>query len=131
VEVNLVVHVAWLDRRGAVIREGQPIPLPAEQAEIAATSEVVPEVGHSIAAAQQKAEDDKARLDAAQGIAAERHGLLAQAAGGPAGGDHPMGDQEAGVDDAVIAMQLKAFIKRAQQHNSLRAWPPSADLDTR
>ena len=55
VEVNLVVQVTWLDRRGAVIRESQAIPLPAELAEVSAANEVIPEVGQSIATAQQKA----------------------------------------------------------------------------
>jgi hypothetical protein len=55
VEVNLVVRVTWLDRRGGVIREPQAIPLPNELAEISGTNEVIPELGQSITTAQQKA----------------------------------------------------------------------------
>ena len=55
VETDLAVEVNWLDRRGQVIRRGPAVPLPPEAVSIHATSDVIPEVGRSVATAHQDA----------------------------------------------------------------------------
>jgi hypothetical protein len=54
-EVSLQIQVRWLDRQSNLIREAAPIPLPDEVATIRETALLVPEVGHSVATAQQQA----------------------------------------------------------------------------
>jgi hypothetical protein len=54
-EVNLQVQVNWIDRRGAALRQCQPVPLPAECVALTGTSSQMPEVGQSGATAQQQA----------------------------------------------------------------------------
>jgi hypothetical protein len=60
VEVDLRVQVTWRDRQGTVLREGRPIPVPAECV-VTGTTEVVPEAGQSIATAQMQAIQKLAR----------------------------------------------------------------------
>jgi hypothetical protein len=55
IQVAMTVQVSWVDRRGRMLRETKPIPLPAEMVDVAGTGNVVPEVGQSIATAQQQA----------------------------------------------------------------------------
>ena len=55
IEVAMRVQVSWVDRKGRLLRDEQSIPLPAEIADVSATANVVPEVGQSIATAQQEA----------------------------------------------------------------------------
>jgi hypothetical protein len=55
VEMNLVVDVTWIDRRGDMIRGPTLVPLPPDMVEIGQTSTLVAEVGQSIASAQQLA----------------------------------------------------------------------------
>jgi hypothetical protein len=55
VQVNLQVEVSWIDRWGEAIRQTEPIPLPTEITDVGASAGVVPEVGQSVAVAQQKA----------------------------------------------------------------------------
>ena len=55
IETNMHVQVSWVDRKGRLLRDEQSIPLPAEIADVSATANVVPEVGQSIATAQQEA----------------------------------------------------------------------------
>ena len=55
IEVAMKVQVSWVDRKGRLLRDEQSIPLPAEIADVSATGDVVPEVGQSIATAQQEA----------------------------------------------------------------------------
>jgi hypothetical protein len=55
VEVNMQIQVSWTDRRGNPLRNNDPIPLPQELVDINATGDIVPEVGQSIASAQQQA----------------------------------------------------------------------------
>lgn len=55
VEVALRVEVSWIDRRGNLIREGPAIPLPPAATVVGAQSTMVPEVGQSVATAQQDA----------------------------------------------------------------------------
>jgi hypothetical protein len=54
IQVNLVVQVSWIDRWGEVIRQAEPIPLPPE-IDVGASSNVVAEVGQSVAVAHQQA----------------------------------------------------------------------------
>jgi hypothetical protein len=54
-ELNFQVQVRWLDRQSNLMREGAPIPVPAELATISESASVVPEAGQSIATAQQQA----------------------------------------------------------------------------
>ena len=54
-EVDLHVQVNWTDRRGNTLRESHGIAVPPECVSMTGTSEVVPEVGQSIATAQQEA----------------------------------------------------------------------------
>jgi hypothetical protein len=54
-EVSLQVQVRWLDRQSNLIREASPIPLPNELATIRESALLVPEVGQSVATAQQQA----------------------------------------------------------------------------
>jgi hypothetical protein len=53
-ELNLIVQVTWVDRRGDTIQSGA-VPLPPAIAEVEQSSKVVPEVGHSIATGHQQA----------------------------------------------------------------------------
>ncbi len=55
VEVNLQVKVSWVDRRGATIREVPAVPVPNAAVDITAASDVVGEVGQSIATAHELA----------------------------------------------------------------------------
>jgi hypothetical protein len=54
-QVNLRVQVSWIDRWGGVIRQAEPIPLPPEVTEVSASGNVIPEVGQSVAVADQQA----------------------------------------------------------------------------
>jgi hypothetical protein len=55
VQVGMRIEVSWLDRRGNLIRQADPIPCPAEIADVAGTGDVVTEVGQTVAVAQQEA----------------------------------------------------------------------------
>ncbi len=55
VQVNLRVEVSWLDRKGGPLRPTDSLPCPAEIASVSGSGNVVPEVGQSIATAQQQA----------------------------------------------------------------------------
>jgi hypothetical protein len=54
-EVDMIVQVSWMDRKGVMIRDRKNIPLPEELVSVNGTSDVVPEVGQSVATAQQEA----------------------------------------------------------------------------
>lgn len=54
-QVDLRVDVSWIDRQGNVIRQTEPIPVPAEIANVAGKANLIPEVGQSVATAQQQA----------------------------------------------------------------------------
>ena len=54
-EVGLQVQVSWISRQGNPIHEIPVIPIPADCVNVSATSGLVPEVGQSVATAQQKA----------------------------------------------------------------------------
>jgi hypothetical protein len=53
-EINLQVQVSWLDQRGNPLRNGPPIPMPADLVNIGAANKLVPEVGQSVATSQQQ-----------------------------------------------------------------------------
>lgn len=55
VQADLQIEVSWVDRRGAVLRPPQMVPLPPEMTEIGAAANVIPEVGQSVATAHQQA----------------------------------------------------------------------------
>ncbi len=55
IQVGMRVEVSWIDRKGRLLRQADPIPCPAEIADVSGTGNVVPEVGQSIATAQQQA----------------------------------------------------------------------------
>jgi hypothetical protein len=48
------VDVSWVDQRGNPLRQFEPVPVPREVVSIAGTSNLVPEVGQSVATAQQQ-----------------------------------------------------------------------------
>jgi len=54
-EVNLQVKVSWVDRRGSPIHEIPAVPVPNAAVDISAASDVVGEVGQSIATSHQRA----------------------------------------------------------------------------
>jgi hypothetical protein len=54
-EINLQVKVIWQDRRGTPIHDMPAVPLPADFVTVGAASDIVPEVGQSVATAQQRA----------------------------------------------------------------------------
>lgn len=53
-QLEFFIEVTWLDRQGALLAQSQKVPLPGTVANISQTSDVVPEVGQSIATAQQE-----------------------------------------------------------------------------
>ncbi|MBN2477480.1 MAG: LptE family protein [Pirellulales bacterium] len=55
VEVGLQVEVSWLDRRGNALRPAETVPLPPELVGVGASATLLPEVGQSVATAQQQA----------------------------------------------------------------------------
>jgi len=54
-QVNLQVQVDWIDRRGQMLRSGQPIDLPSAGAVVTGASDMTPEMGQTVVTAQQKA----------------------------------------------------------------------------
>ena len=54
-EVNLAVQVSWVDRRGSTVREIPLVPVPTAAVNVSAASDVVAEVGQSIATSHQRA----------------------------------------------------------------------------
>jgi hypothetical protein len=55
VQVGMRVQVSWADRRGNLLRRSDPINLPPAVTNISSTSDIVPEVGQSIATGQMQA----------------------------------------------------------------------------
>jgi len=55
VQANINVQVSWVDRKGRMLRDNKAIPLPSEIADVGGTGDLVPEVGQSVATAQQQA----------------------------------------------------------------------------
>jgi len=55
IDADLQVQVAWIDRRGSPIRESQSIPLSQDLVAVGANAPLFPELGQSVATAQQQA----------------------------------------------------------------------------
>ena len=55
VEVNIVVQVRWVDRRGNILRNSVDIPLPEQVTEVSAATDIIAEAGQSRATAQREA----------------------------------------------------------------------------
>jgi hypothetical protein len=54
-QVGMKVEVSWCDRKGRMLRDVKSVPLPSEITDVNATANLVPEVGQSVATAQQQA----------------------------------------------------------------------------
>ena len=55
VQTAISVQVSWTDRTGVKLRDDKCIPLPPEIANVSGASDLVPEVGQTVATAQQEA----------------------------------------------------------------------------
>ncbi len=55
VQTAISVQVSWADNKGVKMRDDKNIPLPQEIADVSGTGNLVPEVGQSVATAQQEA----------------------------------------------------------------------------
>jgi hypothetical protein len=55
VQTAISVQVTWQDRNGVKMRDDKCIPLPPEIADVGGSSDLVPEMGQSVATAQQEA----------------------------------------------------------------------------
>lgn len=60
VEYSLVVQATWTDREGSIIRRGAPVALDEATATVTGTGSCMPEMGSSLATAQQSAIDSAA-----------------------------------------------------------------------
>jgi hypothetical protein len=54
-QTAMSVKVSWVDRRGRMLRTEKDIPMPSELVDVTGAGNVVPEVGQSLATAQQDA----------------------------------------------------------------------------
>jgi outer membrane lipopolysaccharide assembly protein LptE/RlpB len=54
-QVAMSVQVSWTDRQGKTLRDSAAVPLPEEVVSVLGTANLVPEVGQSVATAQQQA----------------------------------------------------------------------------
>ncbi len=54
-QVGLRVEVTWCDRKNRQLRDVNAVPLPTELTDVTGTGDIVPEVGQSVATAQQQA----------------------------------------------------------------------------
>ena len=54
IEWQMVAMVSWVDRRGELLRQGSPIPIPNSFTQISQTANIVPEVGSSIITAEME-----------------------------------------------------------------------------
>jgi len=61
VQVNLVVQVSWVDRRGDMIRDPQALPVTPQLIQISQPASLVAEFGQSVTTAQQKSIDQLAK----------------------------------------------------------------------
>ena len=55
VQAAINIQVSWVDRKGCMLREDKAIPLPSEIADVSGEGNIVPEVGQTVATAQQQA----------------------------------------------------------------------------
>ena len=55
VQTTISVQVSWVDNKNAKIRDDKCVPLPQEIADVSGSSNLVPEMGQTVATAQQEA----------------------------------------------------------------------------
>jgi hypothetical protein len=60
-EVNFVVQVSWLDRKGSLVTGRRNVPIPAAVVELSQTGRLIPEYGQSGATAEQESIQGLAR----------------------------------------------------------------------
>ena len=61
VQMNFIVQVSWVDRKGDLVSQGGTVPIPSQTVELGQTSDQIAEFGHSTATAQQQALERIAR----------------------------------------------------------------------
>jgi hypothetical protein len=54
-QMNFIVHVSWVDRKGDLVSQATDVPIPAQLVELSQSSELIPEFGQSTATTQQDA----------------------------------------------------------------------------
>ena len=54
-QLNFVVRVGWVDRKGDLVSQAGEVPVPAQIVELSQGSELIPEFGQSTATQQQEA----------------------------------------------------------------------------
>ena len=54
-QLNMTVRVTWVDRSGNTLRDCPPVPIDPAAVDVQGNTNLVPEVGQSLATAQQKA----------------------------------------------------------------------------
>ncbi|MBI2827487.1 MAG: hypothetical protein HYX69_22660 [Planctomycetia bacterium] len=60
-QLDFLLEVTWVDRQGALLSQGQKIPVPASVVNVQQTADVVPEIGQSMATGQQAVIDKLAK----------------------------------------------------------------------
>ena len=61
VQMNFVVQVSWVDRKGDLVSQGGTVPIPSQTVELAQTADQIAEFGQSTATAQQQSLERLAR----------------------------------------------------------------------
>jgi len=61
VQMNFVVQVSWVDRKGDLVSQGGTVPLPSQIVELSQTSDQIAEFGQSTTTAQQQTLERLAR----------------------------------------------------------------------
>jgi Lipopolysaccharide-assembly len=61
VQMNFVVQVSWVDRKGDLVSQGGTVPVPAQVVELSQTADQIAEFGQSTATAQQQTLERMAR----------------------------------------------------------------------
>ena len=61
VQMNFVVQVSWVDRKGDLVSQGGTVPIPSQIVELSQTADQIAEFGQSTATAQQQALERLAR----------------------------------------------------------------------
>ncbi len=61
VQMNFVVQVSWVDRKGDLVSQGGTVPIPSQTVELGQTSDQIAEFGQSTTTAQQQALERIAR----------------------------------------------------------------------
>jgi hypothetical protein len=61
VQMNFVVQVSWVDRKGDLVSQGGSVPIPSQTVELSQTADQIAEFGQSTATAQQQSLERLAR----------------------------------------------------------------------